>query len=76
LDAAEQIIKEIVPSCACVGDDDKMVIYITDSSKSDQIRNLLSEKTGLNSRAFEVRFISEIPKNTSGKVLYSNLLNE
>ena len=76
LDAAEQIVKIVTASCACVGIDDKMLIYITDSSKSDQIRNLLSEKTGLNSRAFEVRVIEEIPKNTSGKVLYSNLLNE
>lgn len=76
LDAAEQIVKEVTASCACVGIDDKMLIYITDSSKLDQIRNLLSEKTGLNSRAFEVRVIEEIPKNTSGKVLYSNLLNE
>ena len=76
LDAAEQIVKVVTASCACVGIDDKMLIYITDSSKSDQIRNLLSEKTGLNSRAFEVRVIKEIPKNTSGKVLYSNLLNE
>lgn len=76
LDAAEQIIKEITTSCACVGIDDKMLIYITDSSKSDQCRNLLSKKTGLNSRAFEVRIISEIPKNTSGKILYANLLNE
>jgi len=76
LDAAEQIVKEVTASCACVGIDDKMLIYITDSSKADQIRNLLSEKTGLNSRAFEVRVIEEIPKNTSGKVLYSNLLNE
>jgi acyl-coenzyme A synthetase/AMP-(fatty) acid ligase len=76
LDAAEQIVKVVTASCACVGIDDKMLIYITDSTKSDQIRNLLSEKTGLNSRAFEVRVIEEIPKNTSGKVLYSNLLNE
>jgi acyl-coenzyme A synthetase/AMP-(fatty) acid ligase len=76
LDAAEQIVKEVTSSCACVGVDDKMLIYITDNSISDQCRNLLAEKTGLNSRAFEVRVIPEIPKNTSGKVLYSNLLNE
>jgi len=76
LDATEQLIKEITPSCACVGVDDKMLIYITDSTKSEQIRNLLSHKTGLNNRAFVVMIISEIPKNLSGKVLYANLLNE
>ena len=76
LDASEQIIKEITSSCACVGVDDKMVIYITDSTKSELCRTLLSQKTGLNSRAFEVKIISEIPKNSSGKVLYANLINE
>jgi len=76
LDASEQIIKEITPSCACVGVDDKMVIYITDSTKSELCRTVISLKTGLNSRAFEVRIISEIPKNSSGKVLYANLINE
>lgn len=76
LDAAEQLIKEITPSCACVGVDDKMLIYITDITKSEQCRNFISKKTGLNNRAFEVRVIEEIPKNTSGKVLYANLLNE
>lgn len=76
LDTAEQLIKEITPFCACVGVDDKMLIYITDTTKNEQCRNLISEKTGLNSRAFEVRVIEEIPKNTFGKVLYSNLLNE
>jgi long-chain acyl-CoA synthetase len=76
LDAAEQLIKEITPSCACVGVDDKMLIYLTDETKSEQCRHLLSLKTGLNSRAFEIRIIDEIPKNTSGKVLYANLKNE
>ena len=53
-----------------------MVIYITDSTKSELCRTVISLKTGLNSRAFEVRIISEIPKNSSGKVLYANLINE
>lgn len=76
LDAAEQIIKEITSSCACVGVDDKLLIYITDRSLSELCRNLLIEKTGLNNRAFEVRIIPEIPKSSSGKVLYANLLIE
>lgn len=76
LDESEQLVKEVVSSCACVGVDDKMLVYITDGSKSDQIRDLLSKKTGLNSRGFEIRVIAEIPKNAAGKVLYSNLLND
>jgi acyl-CoA synthetase (AMP-forming)/AMP-acid ligase II len=76
LDAAEQIIKEITSSCACVGVDDKMLVYLTDETKSEQCLQLLASKTGLNSRAFGIRIIAEIPKNTSGKVLYSDLKNE
>lgn len=76
LDEAEQLIKEITPSCACVGVDDKMLIYITDNEKTEQIRALLSEKTGINIKAFVVEVIPEIPKNSSGKVLYANLVNE
>jgi len=76
LDASEQIVKAITSDCACVGRDDKMIVYVTDESVCSSVKTLLSEKTGLNNRTFEVRCISEIPKNGSGKVLYSNLLNE
>jgi len=76
LDDSEQIVKTITPNCACVGRDDKMIVYITDNSLFLKIRDLLSEKTGLNNRAFEVRCIPEIPKNSSGKVQYALLNNE
>lgn len=73
LDAAEQIVKAITPTCACVGSDDKLITYVTDGSLNSQIKNLLTEKTGLNNRAFEIRVIPEIPKNGSGKILYAEL---
>jgi long-chain acyl-CoA synthetase len=76
LDASEQIVKSISPDCACVGRDDKMIVYVTDSSLCTDIKNLLSKKTGINDLAFEIRAISEIPKNESGKVQYSRLLSE
>jgi acyl-coenzyme A synthetase/AMP-(fatty) acid ligase len=76
LDDSEQIVKTITPNCACVGRDDKMIIYIMDANFILKIRDLLSEKTGLNNRAFEVRVISEIPKNSSGKVQYTQLNND
>jgi len=76
LDHSEQIIKTITPNCACVGRDDKMIVYITDDSLCPVIRDLLSKKTGLNNQAFEVRAISEIPKNSSGKVQYAKLDKE
>ena len=76
LDASEQIVKVITPDCACVGKDDKMIVYVTDESVCGSVKTLLSEKTGLNNRAFEVRYIPEIPKSASGKVQYAELNNE
>lgn len=73
LDAIEQIVKSITFNCACVGVDDKITVFVTEDGLSDQIICLLSEKTGLNSRAFEVRVIDSIPKNDSGKAQYAVL---
>lgn len=73
LDATEQLVKSITTNCACAGVDDKITVFVTEEGLSEQIINLLSEKTGLNSRAFEVRVIESIPKNDSGKVQYAAL---
>ncbi len=73
LDAAEQLVKEITTSCACVGVDDKLTVFTTEEGKEKEIRDLLSEKTGLNNRAFSVVVIDIIPKNASGKVQYAEL---
>ena len=59
--------------CACVGVDDKITIFVTEPDIENKITDYLSEKTGLNIRAFDVRRIDTIPKNPSGKVLYSEL---
>lgn len=73
LDAVEQIAKNITDMCACVGVDDKITIFVTEPDIENKITDYLSEKTGLNIRAFDVRRIDTIPKNPSGKVLYSEL---
>lgn len=73
LDATEQLVKEVTTACACVGIDDKITVFTTESGKEEEIRSLLMKKTGLNIRAFAVRVIEEIPKNPSGKVQYAEL---
>lgn len=75
LDAVEQIVKTVISSCACVGVDDKITVFITepDPNKYSEIKSLLSQKTGLNTRAFSVQHLDKIPKNASGKVQYSVL---
>jgi long-chain acyl-CoA synthetase len=73
LDEVEQIIFSKNIECACDGVDDKMTIYTTNKYRADEILNLLTTVLKLNFRAFEICIISEIPKNTAGKVLYTQL---
>jgi acyl-coenzyme A synthetase/AMP-(fatty) acid ligase len=73
LDETERLLKSIISDCACTGADDHMLIYITDNSRKDEIRNFISSKTGIHHSAFTVRHIDTIPKNHSGKTVYSGL---
>ena len=74
LDECEQIIKAKFPiECACIGNDEKMTVYITDEKLVASVKEELVEKTKLVATAFEVKVIPAIPKNEAGKVLYSKL---
>lgn len=71
LDATEQIVKSnVTTSCACAGVDDKITIFVTEQGLEEKIVKLLTEKTGFNSKAFEVRVIDAIPVKSSGKIDY------
>lgn len=74
LDALEQVLKTAGFTCAAVGVDDKITIFVTDSDIEQPLKELLLQKTGLNTRAFAVKVIDTIPKNSSGKVQYAELL--
>lgn len=73
LDEVENLVKLLVSDCACIGEDDLIRVFVTEDGLQESVRSLLVEKTGLNRRAFEVRVISVIPKNTSGKIQYARL---
>lgn len=76
LDECEQIIKsKFSIECACVGNDDKMIIYLINDNYKQLVKDELVEKTKIVASAFEVRVINEIPKNQTGKILYSKLEN-
>lgn len=71
LDAIEQIVKSLgIAEGAVVGVDDMITIFVMDSEKEETILHLLTEKTGLNTRAFRVRKIDKIPTKESGKIDY------
>ena len=74
LDECEQIIAtECQTEAACVGTDEKMLVYITDANKTQQVKQTLIDKTHIVATSFEVIVIDEIPKNEAGKKLYSKL---
>jgi acyl-coenzyme A synthetase/AMP-(fatty) acid ligase len=73
LDATEQLLKSAGFDCACVGVDEKITIFVKCDEQEQSIKDLLLQKTGLNTRAFEVRIIDSFPLSSSGKILYGEL---
>lgn len=69
----EELLGRAGYESACAGEDDHVRIYTTNSNPAAAI-DFISEKTGLNRAAFTVVSIDKIPRNDSGKVLYSELL--
>lgn len=77
LDECEQIIAtECQTESACVGTDEKMIVYITDASKTQVVKDTLVEKTHIVATSFDIRVIAQIPKNEAGKKLFSKLENK
>jgi len=73
LDAVEQIVKQITSTCAVVGVDDLITVYVSKDGLEKNIKELLASKTGLNPKAFDVRTIKAIPVKDSGKIDYPML---
>lgn len=73
LDATEQLLKTVTLEVACIGVDDNMSVFITDSTKVDEVKTTLIEKTGINIRGFIIKVIDEIPTNANGKTDYIRL---
>jgi long-chain acyl-CoA synthetase len=77
LDETEELLKTRFSDVdlACSGVDDNLYIYVTDNKIINDVRQYLSDKTGLNHISITVNYINEIPKNESGKTAYKDLSN-
>ena len=74
LDEIDRLIKgEFEIDAASSGVDDHLYIFVTDEKMADPVRDFVIGKTKLNPAAFKVICIDEIPKNDSGKTLYTEL---
>lgn len=75
LDEIEQLLRQAGYSCVCGGRDDRLMIYMEKAPDNvlSEAADFISRKTGLNRSAFRAVPVDEIPRNDSGKVLYSRL---
>lgn len=70
LDEVENILKSAGFNCACTGRDDLMAIY-TCADDVEAIREHILQHTTVNPNGFMVKRTQAIPRNESGKILYS-----
>ena len=73
LDEIENLLSDTTNNVVCTGEENMIKIFVTDPGYDDHIKKVLREKMGINQTAFKINFIESIPKNKSGKVMYSKL---
>ena len=70
LDEVEHMIKaEYKTDCYCKGDDEKLVVLVTDARLQEVLPAFIEEKTHLFHQRIEVQVVKEILRNEAGKVI-------
>lgn len=70
LDEVERIIKaEYKTDCYCKGNDEKLIVLVTDPKLVDILPAFVEEKTHLFHQRIEVRIVDAILRNEAGKVV-------
>ena len=70
LDEVEQMIKtEYKTDCYCKGDDEKLIVIVTDARLQDLLPAFIEEKTHLFHQRIEIQVVKEILRNEAGKVI-------
>lgn len=69
----EEKLQEQGIESVCGGEDDKMIIYLTDKGRIEFAKKMLSEIINIHTSAYQVKFVEKIPRNSSGKILYNKL---
>lgn len=70
LDEVERMIKaEYNTDCYCKGDDEKLVVLVTDARLQEVLPHFIEEKTHLFHQRIEVQVVKEIMRNEAGKVI-------
>lgn len=70
LDEVEQMIKaEYKTDCYCKGNDEKLIVLLTNPQLQEDIPLFIEEKTHLFHKNIEVQLVKEILRNEAGKVI-------
>lgn len=70
LDEVERMIKEEYKTdCYCKGNDEKLIVLVTDPQLQDVLPEYIEEKTHLFHQKIEVQVVKEILRNEAGKVI-------
>lgn len=73
LDELERLLLDRGVQSACTGKDNALVIYILKLEDNDLVQDFIIQKLKIHFSVIDIRVIEEIPKNASGKTLYSKL---
>jgi long-chain acyl-CoA synthetase len=73
LDEVEMFLNSKGFDCACTGYDDQLRIHVTNVEQNNNLEQYILEHTGINPAGFKVSHTDNIPRNDSGKILYSEL---
>ena len=73
LDEVESILNNAGYICACGGEDDKLVIYVSGSIELEKIKSAMSKSTSLTPQGYRIVHVAEIPHSESGKIDYVRL---
>lgn len=70
LDEVERMIKaEYKTDCYCKGNDEKLIVLVTDPKLVDVLPSFVEEKTHLFHQKIEIQVVNEILRNEAGKVI-------
>jgi acyl-CoA synthetase (AMP-forming)/AMP-acid ligase II len=72
LDEVDQLLSRAGYDAVSIGKDDQLIIFVT-KNQIENIKAFLTDQLKLNSIAFDIRYIPQIPRNDSGKILYAKL---
>ena len=70
LDEVERMVKtDFKTDCYCKGDDEKLVVLVTDPNLKEVLPRFIEEKTHLFHQRIDVQVVKEILRNEAGKVI-------